>query len=129
MNTELQTLAWSAALGIAHLLIAAAFMTAQRGVGWNAGARDGTPEPLTGVAARLDRAWRNYLETFPLFAALALAVTVAGRGNDHTALAAQLYFWARLVYVPVYAAGIPYLRSAVWAVALWGILQLLWALL
>jgi uncharacterized MAPEG superfamily protein len=31
--------------------------------------------------------------------------------------------------VPVYAAGIPYLRSAVWAVSLWGILQLLWALL
>jgi len=54
---------------------------------------------------------------------------VAGRGNDHTALAAQLYFWARLIYVPVYAAGIPYLRSAVWAVALWAIAQLLWALL
>jgi len=129
MNVELQMLAWSVALGIVHLLVAAGFMTAQRGVRWNAGARDGTPPPLTGVAARLERAWRNYLETFPLFAALAVAVVVAGRGSDHTALAAQLYFWARLVYVPVYAAGIPYLRSAVWAVALWAILQLLWALL
>ncbi|QQP99973.1 MAPEG family protein [Lysobacter enzymogenes] len=129
MNTELQMLAWAVALGIVHLLVAAAFMTAQRGVRWNASARDGTPPPLTGTAARIDRAWRNYLETFPLFAALALAVVVAGRGNDHTALAAQLYFWARLAYVPVYAAGIPYLRSAVWAVSLWGILQLLWALL
>ncbi|SDY41806.1 Uncharacterized conserved protein, MAPEG superfamily [Lysobacter sp. yr284] len=129
MNTELQMLAWSVALGIVHLLAAAALMTAQRGVRWNAGARDGTPPPLTGVAARMERAWRNYLETFPMFAALALAVVVAGRGDEHTALAAQLYFWSRLVYVPVYAAGIAYLRSAVWAVSLWGILQLLWALL
>lgn len=129
MTTELQMLAWSAALGIVHLLVAAGFMTAQRGVRWNAGARDGTPPPLTGVAARVDRAWRNYLETFPLFAALALAVVVAGRGDERTALAAQLYFWARLVYVPVYAAGIAYLRSAVWAVSLWAIVQLLWALI
>jgi len=128
MSIELQMLAWSIALGIAHLLIAASLMTRQRGVRWNASARDGTPEPLTGVAARVDRAWRNFLETFPLFAAAVLAVGLAGRGNDDTALAAQLYFWARLVYVPVYAAGIPYLRSAVWAVSLWGMLKLLWAL-
>lgn len=129
MNTELQMLAWTVALGIVHLLVNAAFMTAQRGMRWNASARDGTPEPLTGVAARMERAWRNFLETFAFFAALALAVSLTGRGNDHTALAAQVYFWARLAYVPVYAAGIPYLRSAIWAVSLWGLLQLLWALL
>lgn len=128
MSTELQMLAWAIALGIVHLLVNASFMTAQRGVRWNASARDGAVEPLTGVAARMDRAWRNFLETFPLFAAAVLAVSLAGRGNDDTALGAQLYFWARLAYVPVYAAGIPYLRSAVWAVALWGLLKLLWAL-
>lgn len=128
MSVELQMLAWSIALGIVHLLVNAGFMTAQRGLRWNASARDGTPEPLTGVAARMERAWRNFLETFALFAAAVLAVQAAGRGSDETALGAQLYFWARLVYVPVYAAGIPYLRSAVWAVALWGLLKLLWAL-
>ncbi|MGO1068677.1 MAPEG family protein [Lysobacter sp. CA199] len=129
MSTELQMLAWTIALGIVHLLVNAGFMTAQRGVRWNAGARDGVAEPLTGVAARMDRAWRNFLETFPLFAAAVLAVSLSGRGDDATALAAQVYFWARVAYVPVYAAGIPYLRSAIWAVALWGLLQLLWALL
>ncbi|MBX9402162.1 MAPEG family protein [Lysobacter sp. BMK333-48F3] len=128
MSVELQMLAWSIALGIVHLLVNAGFMTAQRGLRWNAGARDGTPEPLTGVAARMERAWRNFLETFALFAAAVLAVQAAGRGSDETALGAHLYFWARLVYVPVYAAGIPYLRSAVWAVALWGLQKLLWAL-
>ena len=46
-----------------------------------------------------------------------------------TALGAQCYFWARLAYVPLYAAGVPYLRTVVWGVSLWGLLQLLWALL
>lgn len=128
MSTELQMLAWSIALGIAQLLISAGFMTAQRGMRWNASARDGTPEPLTGVAARVDRAWHNFLETFPMFVAAVLAVSVAGRGNDDTALGAQLYFWARLAYVPVYAAGIPYLRSAIWTVSLWGLIKLVSAL-
>ncbi|MEH6422207.1 MAPEG family protein [Pseudomonas sp. CGJS7] len=128
MSTELQMLVWTIALGIVHLLVNAAFMTAQRGVRWNASARDGVAEPLTGVAARMERAWRNFLETFPFFAALVLAVSVSGRGDEASALGAQVYFWARVVYVPVYAAGVPYLRSAVWAVGLWGLLQLLWAL-
>lgn len=129
MTIELQMLAWTIALGIAHLLIDAALMTSQRGMRWNASARDGEAKPLTGVAARVNRALRNFLETFPLFAAAVLAVVAASRGSDDTALGAQLYFWARVAYVPVYAAGIPYLRSVIWAVSLWGILQVLWALL
>jgi len=46
-----------------------------------------------------------------------------------TALAVQLYFWARLIYLPLYAAGVPYVRSLVWLVSLLGIVMLLWALL
>jgi uncharacterized MAPEG superfamily protein len=45
-----------------------------------------------------------------------------------TVLGAQLYFWARLVYVPVYAAGIPYLRTLIWAASIVGIVLLLTAL-
>jgi len=41
----------------------------------------------------------------------------------------QLYFWARLIYLPLYAAGVPYVRSLVWLVSLLGIVMLLWALL
>jgi uncharacterized MAPEG superfamily protein len=125
MTIELQMLLWSVGLGLAHLLIGAALMTAQRGMKWNASARDGTPPPLTGVAARVDRAFKNFLETFPFFAAAVLVAHAAGRLDAGTALGAQLYFWARVAYVPIYAAGIPYLRSAVWAVSLWGILKIL----
>lgn len=129
MTLELQMLAWSIALGLGQVLLAAGLMTRQRGLGWNTGARDGEAKALTGVAARVERASRNFLETFPFFAAAVLAVVVAGRTDADTALGAQVYFWARLAYLPIYAAGIPYLRSLVWAVSLWGLLQLLWALL
>jgi uncharacterized MAPEG superfamily protein len=129
MPIELKMLGWSVALGLVHVLLGAALTTRQRGLKWNVGARDAVLPPLEGVAARVDRALRNFLETFPFFAAAALAVAVLERGDSATALGAQAYFWARLVYVPLYAAGIPYLRTVVWAVSLWGILQLLWALL
>ena len=129
MPIELTMLAWSVALGVLHVLLGAALTTRQRGLGWNVGARDAALPPLQGVAARVDRALRNFLETFPFFAAAVLAVVWLGRGDATTALGAQCYFWARLVYVPVYAAGVPYLRTVIWAVSLWGLLQLLWALL
>ena len=50
------------------------------------------------------------------------------RTSAETALGAQVYFWARLAYLPIYAAGIPYLRSLVWVVSFWALLQVLWAL-
>ncbi|AVT98713.1 MAPEG family protein [Xanthomonas oryzae] len=129
LTIELQMLGWAMVLGLVQLLAASASMTAQRGAKWNASARDGAAKPLTGVAARLDRAFGNYLETFPILAAAVLAVSVAGRSSAETALAVQLYLWARVAYVPVYAAGIAYLRSAIWVVSFWGIVKLVRALL
>ncbi|NLA68857.1 MAG: hypothetical protein GX856_11570 [Gammaproteobacteria bacterium] len=125
MGTELQMLAWAIALGLVHLFLDAALKTSQRGLAWNAGARDGEPRPLEGVAGRVNRAFNNFLESFPMFAAAVLAVALMERGSAQTALGAQLYFWARLVYIPAYASGIPYVRSLVWAVSLVGILMVL----
>ena len=125
MAIELQMLAWSAALGLVQVLLAATFVTRQRGLAWNAGARDAVKPPPTGVAGRLDRASNNFLETFPFFAAAVLAVIAADATDARTALGAQLYFWARLVYVPLYASGIPYVRSLVWAVSIVGLLMVL----
>lgn len=125
MAIELQMLGWAIALGLVHIGVAAAFATAQRGVRWNAGNRDAAAPPLTGAAIRTAAASRNFLETFPFFAAAALALVVAGRNDADTAFAAQIYLWARVAYLPVYAIGIPYLRSAIWIVSLWGIVQLL----
>lgn len=129
MSIELEILAWSILLGLVHILLAATLSTAQRGVLWNAGPRDGVPAPLTGLAGRLDRASRNFLETYAFFAVAVLALAVLHRGDDHTALGAQIWFWARVAYLPTYAAGIPFLRTAIWAVSLVGLLMLVFALL
>jgi uncharacterized MAPEG superfamily protein len=125
MAIELKILGWCVVLGLAQVLIAAGLATQQRGLKWNASNRDGEPTPLTGIAARAFRANQNFLETFAFFAAAALAVVLAKENTAHTALGAQLYFWARAAYLPIYLIGIPYLRTLVWALSLWGLLQVL----
>lgn len=125
MTIELKMLGWSVFLGLAYVFTAAGLATQQRGLKWNAGNRDGEAKPLIGPAARAVRANQNFLETFGFFAAAVLAVVVAKQNTAHTALGAELYFWARLAYLPIYVAGIPYVRTVAWAVSLWGLLQVL----
>jgi uncharacterized MAPEG superfamily protein len=125
MTVELKILAWSIVLGLVHVVVAASLGTQQRGLKWNVGNRDGEPTPLTGAAARASRASANFLETFAIFAVAALAVVLAKQNTPNTALGAEIYFWARLVYLPVYIVGIPYLRTLVWAASLLGMLMVI----
>ncbi len=80
----------------------------------------------TGMVSRIERAYFNLLETMPAFAALVLIVLYTGNANANTALGAQLYFWGRVLYVPAYLAGIPYLRTLVWTVSMIGLLLIFW---
>ena len=125
MGLELKMLVWSIVLGLVYVAVAAVLSTSQRGTNWNVGNREGEPKPLTGMSGRADRALRNFLETFGFFAAAVLAVMVAGKSSGQTGHGAQLYFWGRLVYLPVYLIGIPYLRTIVWGVATAGLVLVL----
>jgi uncharacterized MAPEG superfamily protein len=125
MSVELKYLAWSTALGLVYVLVQATFADARRGLTWVVHNRDDATQPLAGAAGRAQRASRNFLETFPLFAAAVLAVVVAGHGTAHTAQGAMLYFWARLLYLPVYLIGIPYLRTLIWTFAIIGLVLVL----
>ncbi|WP_158881906.1 MAPEG family protein [Rhodanobacter sp. L36] len=127
MTIELTLLCWSVVLGLLQIAIAATGATVQRGTAWAAGARDNSP-PLTGVVARLDRASSNFLETFPFFLAVVLGAHLLGRHSQATVLGAELYFWARVVYVPVYASGVHYVRTLIWTVSIVGIVMVLSAL-
>ena len=126
---ELQMLGSSVVLGLVHIAAASHSMSLQRGYRWTASARDQPFAPLVGVAGRLTRALDNFSETFPLFAALALAVVVAGRTGPLSEWGAGLYFGARVLYLPLYAFGVPLVRSMVWNVATLGIMLLIIALL
>ena len=128
MNIEIRILAWTVVLGFVHIVAASHAASLQRGYRWTASARDREVAPLTGVAGRLDRALRNFSETFPLFAALLLAAQAIGRHSWLTETGAILYFVARLAYLPLYAFGVPLVRSLVWNVAALGMALLLVAL-
>ena len=89
--------------------------------------RDHLPE-ATPLGGRAERAAANTKENFILFAALALTAQVAGLSEQATAGAA-VFFWARVIYLPVYLLGITYLRSAIWGVGVVGLGMMLVALL
>ena len=80
------------------------------------GNRD-TAADCSGFPARTDRAARNMLENMVLFTALALVASVGGVTDPNVELGARIFFWARLVYIPIYMIGIPVARTGVWAIA------------
>ena len=122
---ELSVLGFAIVLGLLQLLIAARANNGQRGIAWNVGARDGEPPKVSAVAGRLDRAFRNFMETFPFFAVAILFAAVSGRFSWVTLLGSHLYLFARIIYVPLYAAGVPAIRTLVWLASLIGILMVL----
>jgi uncharacterized MAPEG superfamily protein len=126
---ELTLLALSVVLGLVQIILSAHAASRQRGYRYAASTRDEPVPPLTGVAGRLERARNNFGETFPFFAAAVLMAHEAGRHSWMTVWGAHLYFWARVVYLPLYALGVPLVRSLVWNVAFAGIVLLLLALL
>lgn len=125
---ELQLLAAAVVVGLVQLLWAVAAANRQRAdLSWGLGPRD-EPRPLAGVAARLERAFLNFMETFPLFAAAVIVAYLAGKLGPLTLWGAGLYVAARAVYVPLYASGVPAARSLVWGVGLAGVLMVLAAI-
>lgn len=126
---EFRMLGLSVALGLIHIVAASHSASLQRGYRWTASARDEVRAPLVGVAGRLARALDNFGETFPLFAALAVAVVVAGNSGALSRWGAGLYVAGRVAYLPLYVLGVPLVRSLVWNVAALGIGVLLVALL
>jgi uncharacterized MAPEG superfamily protein len=130
MTFELTILGWTLVLAIVQILLPAMLRTSETGVDYNASARDKpSSAPVGKVTARLRRAQDNLFETLPLFAAAILIAHVAGRNGEATFWGAAIYLAARVAYVPLYAAGIPYLRSMVWSLSLGGLALVLAAIL
>lgn len=123
---ELGLLALAVLLGILHLAWAAIAARRQQDLKWAAGPRD-TAMPIEGKAARLDRAFRNYMETFPFFAAAVLLGAATTTLRDVSIWGAHLYLWSRVLYVPLYAFGSP-LRTLVWFASLVGLLMVVYCL-
>lgn len=83
------------------------------------GNRDDVPEPSP-LAARADRAAKNMLENLLLFGCLILAARFANARPDIVVLGASIFFVARVLYFPIYLAGIPHLRTLAWITSVVG---------
>jgi uncharacterized MAPEG superfamily protein len=126
MLTTVQALIFSGILTFVMLLVASgicakAWTPPGREVAL--GNRENLPIPL-GLGGRADRAAKNQMEAMVMFLALVLAAQVAGKASQ-VALGATIFFWARLVYWPIYLAGIVYLRTLVWFVGVIGLVMII----
>lgn len=120
MTFELWILLAATLLGLVHLSAASFAFKAQVGNRYTVGARDEDLRPV-GVAGRLARAQANFLETYPLFAVCVLVVHVTGSEGALSGWGAALHLGGRILYLPLYAAGVPWLRTLSWNVATLGL--------
>lgn len=128
MTIEMKLMAWSLVLAVVQILAFDVKRTGQYGFKWNTGPRDEAMPPLNVVAERLGRAQANLYETLPLFIAAVLGLHALDISTPTTVLGAQLWFWGRVAYVPLYGFGVRMLRSLVWIVSFFGLVMLIAAL-
>lgn len=128
MSIELKMLLFTVALFFIQLIAQFVAEILQYGISYAASPRDEWKNP-TGMTGRIERSYFNLLETLAPFAALVLVVLYTGNANANTALGAQIYFWGRVLYVPAYLAGVPYLRTIIWSASIVGLLMILWEML
>lgn len=112
MTTDLWMLVWTAFLCLAMPLVyLPSRVTTPGGTDWGFGNRDGSRPRFPAWAERAQRAHANLTENVAPFVILVLVAHVSGKANASTALGATIFFWSRLLYVPIYTIGIPYLRT------------------
>ena len=129
MPIEIKMLGATLILACVQIGIAAQARTKQYGRDWNLSARDAEMPPLSPLAGRLLRAQANLFETLPLFIGALLACVATNRLGRLTEIGSILYFVGRVAFVPLYAAGVAGWRTAVFIVALVGLIMILWALM
>ncbi len=122
-SVELQILFCAFALGILQLLLATTASVLGRGFTWGVGTRDEGWPPLGKFGGRLERSYKNFLETFPFFIAVVLLAHALGKSTHVSVLGTQVYIWARLLYIPAYVLGIPVVRTLIWTASLVGIVM------
>jgi uncharacterized MAPEG superfamily protein len=112
-----------------HIMLQGFLATRELGSTWNAGPRDEGREAKGVAAGRANRASKNYQETYPAFVGLLLALAFIGDASGWGLLGAWIWFIARIIYIPLYLKGVPYIRSLVWLVSVLGLLLMMLGLI
>ena len=125
LPTEIVMLAVGCVLLLLQMFLQSISSAIELGVSYKMGYRDDSRAVRSPIAGRDDRAFRNLLETFPVFAALAVALVVTGRNGGLGALGAQVWIVMRVLYVPLYLIQVPFARSVVWFVSIFALVAML----
>lgn len=125
ISFELGVLAAATVWGFLQLIVAAQAANVQYGLRWGAGPRDHEMPPLKPIPGRINRNFRNYMETFPFFAVAVLIAHAAGIHDALTQWGSIAYLGGRIVYTLLYITGVPVIRSVFWNVASLGMLAVL----
>ncbi len=124
--SELTCLELSVLLWVAHVLVQAATANAEFGAAYLFTPRDTQPTPRGPPACgRATRALNNYVENLGPFIAMALALIATGQHGGLGAAGATIWILARIVYLPIYVLGVVYVRTALWAISVIGLLMML----
>ena len=115
--TEITMLILYGLLVILTLLLQATGAMQQLGMGYMLSSRD-EHRTVKGITARIERALNNSITAMVLFAPAVLLIVVTDSSTAQTALAAQVFLIARLVYLPAYAFKLTGIRSLAWTVGL-----------
>jgi uncharacterized MAPEG superfamily protein len=122
LPAEIVMLGLGAVLLLLQMFLQSVSSAIELGGSYKMGSRDDTRVVRSVIAGRADRAFRNLLETFPIFAAPALALVITGRNGGH---GAQVWIVMRILYVPLYLIQILFARSVVWFASIFVLVTML----
>ncbi|EJF91596.1 MAPEG family protein [Bartonella tamiae] len=121
INAPATLLALSVIMLMVHIFLQAFFVTKDKGRAWNAGPRDHSGIALSPIAGRAVRASANFRETYLAFLALMLMSAFYPSDIILTVFGGIIWLVARMLYLPFYLLGIPYIRSIIWLFSIVGL--------
>lgn len=124
VSIELTLLIWSTVVALVYVTTQSFLLKAQTGNYYTVTARDEEKQPV-GLAGRVNRALRNFVETYPIFIALVLVIELLNAQNGFSFWGANIYFWARVLFLPAYLVGTPYLRTTIWQISALGLVLMM----
>ncbi len=105
MTTDLWMLVLFTLWGLVLIYVPATGRLLSAGVSWGLGNRESRPDFAPWVG-RAERAASNHAENWPLFATAVVVVHLAGRADDLSALACQVFLGARIAHGACYLGGL-----------------------
>ncbi len=117
MSFELSVAGWLTIIYVLLVMLQGGLVPGRQGFEWGLGSRD---EPLdkSVFQQRVDRTVANHGQAMLMFVPLIILGEFAGISNDMTRLATGLFLVGRILFAPLYLAGVAYWRSAAFGLTL-----------